>query len=282
MKCLYPIEVKAPGNHHLYQTVRCGQCANCRITRNQEWSARILMEARLHPESVFTTLTYSPDALPADYSLVPDHVTLWLKRLRKTLYGSQKGALRYFLVGEYGSRTHRPHYHAVLFGVGPDVAPIIESTWGYGYTKTDEMTMGRAGYVAQYTLKKMTKPDDFPDGRQPEFARMSRMPGLGHGYIEALAQAIVRTKTIDDVTAKVIRLDGKKWPLDRYIKQKLFQRLNREAPVETGRLLAEHLRKIYHLNQSTREQLDEEAQKLAQAREAARRTLQARLRAKAL
>ena len=82
----------------------------------------MLLEAECHKENSFVTLTYAPEnedklefheGFP---SLDPSHATKFIKKIRKKL---EPHKLRYYLVGEYGSQTQRPHYHLVLFGMPP-------------------------------------------------------------------------------------------------------------------------------------------------------------------
>ena len=46
--------------------------------------------------------------------MYPD-IQKFLKRLRK----AYRGKLRYFVAGEYGEQTARPHYHMILYGWQP-------------------------------------------------------------------------------------------------------------------------------------------------------------------
>ena len=70
-----------------------------------------------HEASAFVTLTYSDDQLVrtlGDFpTLCPEHPQAFLKRLRARVAPAR---FRFYLVGEYGDQTHRPHYHLVLFG----------------------------------------------------------------------------------------------------------------------------------------------------------------------
>ena len=101
--------------------VGCGQCLPCRINKRREWTFRLELEASLHEHNSFVTLTYADQFLPEDGSVNPRHTQLWLKRLRKVL---DPRKVRFFLCGEYGDQTFRPHYHACLFGVGLDDAHL--------------------------------------------------------------------------------------------------------------------------------------------------------------
>ena len=94
----------------------CGQCLPCRINKKRVWTHRIMLESSLHTDNAFVTLTYSDENLPKDGSLVPRHVQLFLKKVRKEI---EPARLRFFCVGEYGDRTQRPHYHVALFGYPP-------------------------------------------------------------------------------------------------------------------------------------------------------------------
>jgi len=49
-------------------------------------------------------------------SLIKRDVQLFVKRLRKDQDARGLAKIRYYLVGEYGDQTKRPHYHAAIFG----------------------------------------------------------------------------------------------------------------------------------------------------------------------
>ena len=86
----------------------------CRIALSREWATRVLHESDYWDHSCFTTLTYNNEHLPKDGSLHKDELQKFFKRLRKYL-GDRK--MKYFACGEYGDEGHRPHYHAILFGI---------------------------------------------------------------------------------------------------------------------------------------------------------------------
>lgn len=202
----------------------CGQCMPCRINRRRLWTARIVLETLKHPASCFITLTYAPENMPVDNSVSVREAQLFLKRLRKEIDPLR---IRYFIVGEYGDRTYRPHYHAALFGLGPDSAALIANAWKLGHVHVGEINNTTAAYVAGYVTKKMTnKLDPRLEGRSPEFARMSLRPGIGAHAMEDMAkyfetnQGALVLARLGDVPG-VLRTGGKLLPLGRYLKGKL-------------------------------------------------------------
>ncbi len=236
MLCGHPIKLIRPFGD---VTVACGQCMNCRVNRRRQWAGRIMLEMALHERSSFVTLTYqdAPVALCEDMPRLVLHgkdLTLWLKKWRR-----EYGPFRYFAVGEYGDKKERPHYHAVLFGVDPGYADLIEDSWKHGFTSTYEANKARANYIAFYTTKKWLKGDHKDlHGRPPEFARMSRKPGIGVGYVEIIANSYwTRAGSAliaDGILGNVIRVEGSIYPLDPMIMTKLREVLG--LPKNFGKL----------------------------------------------
>lgn len=170
----------------------------------------MIHERQMHDCAWFVTLTYSDENLPrhpAYGTLLPDDSRAFIKSLRK-IYPPK--TLSYFLVGEYGDHTHRPHYHAVLYGAdfpdrtrvsnrpGPPVweSPTLAAHWPHGFSEFSSVTMASASYVAGYVQKKVLYKDhpntllraDPETGElhelKPEFARMSLNPAIGRRWIE--------------------------------------------------------------------------------------------------
>lgn len=180
----------------------CGRCIGCRIDRARDWTLRIVHEQKAHQglNCHFLTLTFDDAHLPSPPSIDVRHWQLFAYRVRKAY-----GPFRFFMCGEYGARTARPHYHAIVFGLpltdlkywttrkGNDTykSAKLEALWGQGMVEIGAVTSQSANYVARYSLKKVTgdPADDHyrwtdPDtGEQhqltPEFCNMSRRPGIG-------------------------------------------------------------------------------------------------------
>lgn len=187
--------------------VPCGQCVGCRLERSRQWAIRCYHEAQLHEENAFITLTYDDDHLPEGSTLVKKHYQDFMKRLR---FRYRDRTIRYFQCGEYGETTHRPHYHACLFGfdftdkrlfstrggVRLYTSDELNLIWGMGHCTVGEVTFQSAAYVARYIMKKVTGDEAEkhyeildPDtgeiySREPEYTTMSRRPGIGKGWLE--------------------------------------------------------------------------------------------------
>jgi len=163
--------------------VPCGRCMACRLSRARMWSIRIMHETRSWTENTFLTLTYDDAHLPKNKSLDKTDVQLFFKRLRK----NYPTPFKYYLGAEYGDIGLRPHYHAILFGVSITDRRIISDTWGKGFVHLGNVSYDSANYVASYTLKKQSGPASsiyLQRGVVPEFALMSRRPGIGHQYTQ--------------------------------------------------------------------------------------------------
>lgn len=151
----------------------------------------------------FLTLTYDPPHLPADVSVNVRDWQLFAKRLRKA-----RGSFRFFMCAEYGDRTLRPHYHAIVFGhdfaddrvsIKPGefgdlyFSPSLQLLWGKGQCSVGEVTFQSCAYVARYCMKKATGPlagaryrrrdGDRSWSVKPEFCTMSRGGRGGEGGI---------------------------------------------------------------------------------------------------
>lgn len=209
-----------------------------------------MLEANLHGDNTFATLTYSDQSLPllssGKSSLDLKHAQDWLKRLRAEIAPRR---IRYYLVGEYGDQTQRPHYHAALFGY-PTCAHInsrytrarqnccsncdlVRDTWRHGQIVLGTLEAASAGYVAGYVTKKLTsKGDPRLEGRYPEFARMSLRPGIGADFMHEVASTVMQFDLEDATQGDVpssLRHGSRTLPLGRYLRKKLRVYVGKEA-----------------------------------------------------
>jgi len=184
------------------QTVPCGRCDACLLSRSRDWSLRCVHELRYHTQSAFLTLTYRDDALVyggnSRATLVKSHLQDFWKAYRHYLNRKEHGqSIRYFACGEYGSLRYRPHYHAIIFGHDfPDKeittvtndtpyysSRLLNDLWGHGSCIIGNVNPQSCAYVARYTLKKAYGGDAKKWLREnliePEFLSMSLKPGIG-------------------------------------------------------------------------------------------------------
>lgn len=194
-------------------TVPCGQCGFCAATRRSDWAIRLMFERKLHRDSKFVTLTYADPHLKwhnGQPQLHREHVQLFLKRVRKEGY-----ELRYYGVGEYGSRTFRPHYHLLLFGDVPE--EVIRRQWIHGQVHIGNVTEQSVMYCLSYMINKndwrMSK------GRVRVFNMMSQ--GIGKNY---LSKAMVAWHKSGRKNYAII--NGEKRHLPRYYKNKIFSKVD--------------------------------------------------------
>lgn len=199
----------------------CGGCVGCRLDYSRQWANRCMLELQYHDSAYFCTFTYDDDHVPRSY--YPDPETgealpsltldkrdfqLLMKRIRRRF---EDDKIRFFACGEYGGKTYRPHYHAILFGLHLDDlvpyktvreggelytyynSPSLQSCWcdsagnPIGYVVVGQVTWESCAYVARYVMKKLKgKEALFYDahGIAPEFTLMSRRPGLARQYYD--------------------------------------------------------------------------------------------------
>lgn len=189
------------------------------------------IEAQQHPYSTFLTLTYKPEALPVGGTLQKKHLQLFLKRLRAEV---EPRLIRYYAVGEYGSRTWRPHYHIILFNISPTEEKLLATCWPHGHIHVGTVEPKSIAYTTGYMMKTLTKKTDRRlQGKHPEFACMSLRPAIGSAIVKQICTAyqtepgqaaLVTHKWV----AGHMKVEGFNYPLGRYITNKVIEGLGLE------------------------------------------------------
>lgn len=234
--------------------VPCGHCMGCRLDNARVWADRMLLELKDNDyKAIFVTLTYNNQSLPRawhiGYNQLPGEsdesylyedegwvaaaagapatlsvrdTQLFFKRLRKSFPDRR---IRYFLAGEYGPKTNRPHYHAIIFGLTLDdfkdcrildfndlgqpryKSKTFQDIWSKGFCVLAPVNWNTCAYVSRYTMKKIYKSENssaYATDQVPPFCTMSRRPGIGLLHADELLQkgdkAFVRDQ---DITGKV-------------------------------------------------------------------------------
>lgn len=188
-----------------YFNLPCGKCIGCRLKYSREWAVRCLHEGQMHESNCFITLTFDEPSRLArknPESLDKKEFQDFMKRLRERIKPQK---VRYFHCGEYGEKSERPHYHALLFGYDfPERKPwtkvngyqyytdeSLAELWPYGFSIIGELSFDSAAYVARYIMKKQggeAAPDRgkkvLSTGEivEAEYCTQSRRPGIGYEW----------------------------------------------------------------------------------------------------
>lgn len=163
----------------------CGACPECLRKRASQWVLRAVYEAR-SSQGFMCTLTYDnflrdskgklvrdSNGKPLEAPVNPDlrvnkrDIQLFIKRCRKKFPDSK---IKYIACAEYGSRTHRAHYHLLIFGLPlTDFRPYKKSKrgnqiywsdtlfklWNHGICTVDSVNVRSAAamYCTKYCAK---------------------------------------------------------------------------------------------------------------------------------
>lgn len=185
--------------------IDCGKCEGCRVKQRRDWAIRMYHESQFHEYNSFLTMTYNDQNLPQDGKINKRDIQLFLKRLRAEL----DNKIRYYIVGEYGDQTQRPHYHACIFGQdfrGPNNYFIRDRVWGnphldriwkLGHLEIAEFNLATAMYTAGYVTKKA--------GAADTFSLQSRNPPLGKNWVRKYHDQLRRVKSVP--------INGKEHPI---------------------------------------------------------------------
>ncbi len=178
--CTNPLKITV--NNEEY-TVKCGKCDTCKKEKSQDWAIKLINESKYHKKACFITLTFDNKILldkkskAYKYGASPSFVynidnskeyfKKFIKRLRKH-YKDKR--ITFYHVGEYGEKTHRPHHHAILYGINFEEdrkeaeisksgkpqfsSDILTNLWAAGRCRLQDINSNNIIYIAQYSLKK--------------------------------------------------------------------------------------------------------------------------------
>lgn len=226
-RCVSPISRKTADG---VVVVPCGKCNYCLQSRREDWSFRLRQELKHSLSGYFITLTYDDGHLPTcdqvsgEYfpngTLVKSHAIGFVKRLRAHCSAER---LRFYLCGEYGTRTGRAHYHVLLFNLSSGSLAAIQQAWSkfdfrretydrIGHVSVFPMNDATIHYTTKYVINRV---GDY-GGREPPFCLMSRQPGIGAQYLAT------HTKWHRDDMRPYTRVNGIYARLPRYYKEKMF------------------------------------------------------------
>ena len=111
-------------------------------------------------------------------------IQLFIKKLRKYSYDKYNARLRYFLCGEYGPQTYRPHYHCLFFLDSPllskNFEELLADSWRFGCVFKPHIVFGSASsYVASYINCFTHLPKVYAHASIRPFKLFSKRPIIG-------------------------------------------------------------------------------------------------------
>lgn len=101
-----------------------------------------------------------------------------MKRIRQEHKKFSNKQVRYYAVGEYGTKTGRPHYHALIFNLAEKVD--IQKFWYKGHIHIGQVNEASIAYCTKYVIQYKDKEQRHIN---PPFALMSKRPAIGHQYL---------------------------------------------------------------------------------------------------
>ena len=309
--CLSPVAItRSIAGRKFVQYVPCGYCNECIKDRQNEYVIRTIEEAAKKGSVWFFTLTYSDNHVPCTYDpdgeiidedpltgevfFAPDakylsicnkDITYWKKRVRARLNkrrkkdGKDSLKFSFLICGEYGPRTHRPHYHGLFIGLSRADMLEFKKDWEnhFGFTLFKPVNCipsphhndveSTARYVAKYICKSRDLEDENVLSGKVHKPRKLVSPGYGLPSEEKfqrmkdyhLCRDLFPNVDLDHMTKvkepmRLIReiinrrkylLNGKNYKLPRYYKRKIFYTVDeltgKIRPLDVQRLVSETL-----------------------------------------
>lgn len=233
MRCISPLKLKNPkygssSDEPYYIEVGCNKCYACRTNRRREWFLRLSYEYDNSNYTYFVTLTYDNHNID-DGFLHKEHLQKWLKAIKRKYDCS-----RYYAIGEYGTHTFRPHYHAIIFSDQPIEQPL----WPYGFTLFEPCTSSaQINYILHYHTRPKV-PDFFDDNHKPAFSLQSK--GLGSGLMSSqLVEYLINHKSC------TLKYRGETYVFPRYYQKKFgISAANSELSSSRARFNEQYQRKF--------------------------------------
>jgi len=183
--CIGPRRIAYQKNGETFFTdVSCKVCYQCEKMRLDDFVGRCMCEASESDWTLCATFTYADgparDQDGAHRIILPRHFQNAVKQIR-----NRGHSVRYFVVGEYGGRTGRAHFHALLFGYGPGLGwhqgwNYPAGIWDHGHVDVDLNPDVRA---VRYIVKYLWKAD-----KKKRWFSLSKKPPLGFAFFLKLAR----------------------------------------------------------------------------------------------
>lgn len=214
--------------------VKCGKCWECRKEYRLQWRFRLEYENKISFSSYFVTLTYDNEHIPYDENGImcfnKHHLKMFWKKLRrktKKRFGDDH-KISYWIVSEFGGKTLRPHYHAIIYNCS---YYDISDSWSYG----DNVDIGTV------TAKSINYCTAYMDGKvfnsnytEPEYSMKSN--GLGMDY---LTPSMIKYHRDNEIYHLVLD-DGTCVAMPKIYRERIWNELERS-------LIADEMKDNYEL-----------------------------------
>ena len=235
--CFFPIpntNYKSEAYKNGLTEYTCGKCPECLSKRASEWALRCTAQARESGSAVMVTLTYDTYKYDSQGNIIGENdpdtslrvckrdCQLFMKRLREYFARTKDiNDIKYMITAEYGKRTGRAHYHALLFNVFFDdiipykkskrgnqiyKSPTLTKLWKKGICTVDSINVN--GAIARYCTKYCVK--DY--GIDDTFMLVSHSIGVN----ELLRTFNGLSYWLDGRELPVPRAVWQRWILQRY------------------------------------------------------------------
>ncbi|WNK13153.1 MAG: replication initiator protein [Microvirus sp.] len=213
----------------------------CLRSRKNAWAFRLRWELKRSKTAKFLTLTYNPENLPTVPTKTGTRMSLRKRDLFRFINSARKAndryftdqgletpdfKMKYYAVGEYGTKGGRPHYHIILFNMHEKVFDKLPGIWDKGYIHLGNVNGKSINYAAKYLIDIDEKHNK--GNVERTFSAMSK--GLGDNYLKANKDWHKSDQdTPEDWRLHVINDEGFKSPLPRYYKNKLFDEAEKQV-----------------------------------------------------
>lgn len=221
MNCQQPIWL--PSRHDF---VACRKCIPCLARARRDWSNRVEVEWQHSENAYFVTMTYDEMNVPrcdtGQPTLEPKHISQFLKdirnasRIRKGSGLREVRSPRFYLCGEYGTKTERPHYHVIFFNLPDKVRNRLREIWGKGFVSVSALNRKRVRYATKYTLTRNMVDCKTTDRVKPFRRTTTSTGGIGKQWL-----------TRENIEYALTHLDGRMktangfQPMPSYYKERL-------------------------------------------------------------
>lgn len=246
------------------RTVPCGKCNKCLKGRKNDWMFRLLWEMKAATSALFITLTYDEKNVPWETdgkikhrTLKREHLIRFHKNVRQFQDRYFKNTLKvepsdyqikYYSVGEYGTKTRRPHYHLIMLNIHDGVKDRIDRLWGKGFVKVGDVNGKSIAYTTKYLIDYDTRISNLPI--EKPFSIMSKNIGLN--YLDKNAKFHYEEGDDPKDWKLYCFNDGFKQTLPRYYKLKIWDENQLEiiGEMQRDRAAEKHFERIQELEEA--------------------------------